>query len=329
MGKNNPKLNSTVMLAKNNLRRYFSMLKDAEWAFWDMIAPRSVIWEPRRTHLEREDQKRHWMYPSTASEPENKFDSFTDFRTAFKESMYNVRHAESHVKMADTFQISHLPLNQSRSDYLVSMGVLKEEEKNDETAFQNACDEYYKTTGYMLDRRYHVVKGEEVQNQFAGELYMPESLEGKRARVRGLWEANRITMGKIQENHRIQVKELFSSLENYYEQKTWDMCDNHPRYRQGYLDCYYLYDDIEKKWANQKKLTLYKGSVKKWSVLDDSHSLDNRTTLQKHVGDSRSVTPSLPETESTTAIEVRRETMFVDDNENVNEVELPLKNQYL
>lgn len=116
---------------------------------------------------------------------------------------------------------------------------------------------------------------------------------------------------------------------DYAEYKTWEICDIHPKYRQTNVDSHYIFDAIEEKWKTQKKVALYKGSVKNWAVLDSTHTLEQRNNLQKHIGDSRSATDSMPEGQTTTAIEVKRETLFVEDNENEEEVELPLRSQYI
>jgi len=70
-----------------------------------------------------ENQHKHYNYPSMASDLEDKEDAHTDFRASYKESMYNVRHAHSHVKLPEKLTISHLPISQTRADHLVEMGV--------------------------------------------------------------------------------------------------------------------------------------------------------------------------------------------------------------
>lgn len=205
---------------------------------------------------------------------------------------------------------------------------MKAEDKGDQQAFQAACEEYKKTTGFVLnnERRYHLVEGPD-SDQFVSVNYMPDSIEGKRARMRQIVENSARARSEAQESNRKQLHE--SRYSNFYEQKTWDLFDNHPKYRQTVLDCDTMYQGMQKKWASTKKLQLYKGSTKKWTVLDSSHSLENRTQLQSHIGDSRTVTDSLPEGQGSTEIALRRETLFVEDNENVEEIEYPKKTNYI
>jgi len=145
--------------------------------------------------------------------------------------------------------------------------------------------------------------------------------------MRNLFAGSRRACNEAQTQSREEIRNL--KKDGYYEYKTWDMCDNHPRYRQLQLDANYMYDDLQNAWKKKTKMAVYKGSAKKWTVLDNSHTLESRNQLQQHIGDARTVTDSLPEGQGTSAVEVRRETMFVDERDDVHEIELPLRTQYV
>lgn len=305
------------------------MFKDAENAFYDMLYPRSILKDSVRKMNVRETQKKHTNYPPMASERENPEDEFSDYRTAFKESRYNVRYSEWHIgNQSGNHIVSFLPIGLSTEDYLVQMGVLNAEDKGDQNAFQKACEEYHKVTGFVLnkERRYHVVEGEDME-LYKSVSYMPDSLEGKRARMRQMVQGMANANSEAQASSRKQINNF--GYTDHYEFKTWDQFDNHPKYRQAVLDIDTMYQGMQKKWANTKKLQLYKGSTKKWTVLDSSHSLESRTQLQSHIGDSRTVSDSLPEGQGSTEIALRRETLFVEDNENIEEIEYPKKTNYI
>lgn len=94
------------------------------------------------------------------------------------------------------------------------------------------------------------------------------------------------------------------------------------------MDVAYLYDDLRGKWQKQKKLTLYKGSAKRWSVLDASHSEETRNIAQKHLGDQRTTPSGLDG--GSYEIQVRKEQqLFVEDNANEEVIELPRKSTYI
>lgn len=90
-------------------------------------------------------------------------------------------------------------------------------------------------------------------------------------------------------------------------------------------------DSLMTKYAEKgRKLIQYKGSAKKWSILDNSHSLENRQKVQSQVKDHRSVALELPqEASSTTSIDIKRAQYFVDDNDNETVLELPVRQKYL
>ena len=97
----------------------------------EMLYPRSILKHSVRFNEYREDQVRHYNSPSQASDPVDKEDSFYDYRKAFKESPYNVRHSDHPMVKDDMTKVSFLPIGLTKAEYLVSQGILKEEEKTD------------------------------------------------------------------------------------------------------------------------------------------------------------------------------------------------------
>lgn len=161
----------------------------------EMLYPRSILKHSVRFNEIRENQVRHYNSPSQASDPVDKEDSFYDYRKAFKESPYNVRHSDHPMVKDDMTKVSFLPIGLTKAEYLVSQGILKEEEKTDTTAYNAACAEYTEVTGFAMDKSYHrkifsprikkVVEGVDHPNHERWNWF-PEDLEGKRARMRGL-----------------------------------------------------------------------------------------------------------------------------------------------
>lgn len=312
------------MLTRNIIRRNFGALKHAEAAFWDMLYPRSIVKHSVR-HMEvREDQVRHYNSPSQASDPVDKEDAFYDYRTAFKESHFNVRHSD-HTEEKDLGErVSFLPVGLSKAEYLVTQGILSEEDKNDPKAYQAACDEYLKVTGFTMDKSYHIIEGVDNENN-ERMLWMPEDLQGKKDRIRSLIQSTARARETQQSHNR---KQIYNTHKDYVRFGTWDSFEGHPKYRQLLVDIAFMYDSMQGKFRNEKKLTLYKGSTKRWTVLDDSHSHESKHMAQKAVGDQRSVPAGLED--GNHAIQIRKEQiLFVEDNDNEEVIELPLKSNFL
>ena len=143
-----------MLVCKTSLKRQFGIFQTWATVFGNWITPRAVYLQYHRYGQLRTKNPKPYRYPSPGAELPDEENDYTDFRLAFKDSNFNVRHAEMHNDSQNVqLELSFLPMNWTLEDYLVQVEVLKEEDKNDKKAVQKALDEYEETTGYRLDER--------------------------------------------------------------------------------------------------------------------------------------------------------------------------------
>lgn len=139
-------------------------------------------------NLRRGSQVFRSRYPSPANDPEDKDDAYTDYRTSFKDSNFNVKHHESHVVDPSQFKATHLGQGVSTKDYLIMQEILKPEDKDNEQAYEAAKTEYERVSGRTLDSPTHCELGDD-KGMMNAMYYMPETLDLQKKRCRQMVEA--------------------------------------------------------------------------------------------------------------------------------------------
>jgi len=120
-------------------KRQFGFFQNLATVFGNWYTPRAVyLMYHRHGHL-RQNSPKPYRYPSPGNELPDESNDYTDYRLAFKDSNYNVRHAEMHNDSKNVHsELSFLPMAWTLEEYLIRVEVLKEEDKNDKKAVEKA-----------------------------------------------------------------------------------------------------------------------------------------------------------------------------------------------
>lgn len=280
-------------------------------AAWDRF--RFWAWpiSVRRFYLERPTD-RVYRYPAPGSEPVEFEQREIDYKTAYRDSIHNVRYNnELHPLLNSSVFLSD-PLGETVTEKLVRFGFLKKGEIKSEEAIAAAKKKYEAEIGESVDVKIHhdgfgigeqvfLKKNPEAMGEFVNTIF--DSVRQN--------NANEAWLNDLDEVYRAQ----------FYFLKTFDMCSDDPVYRQLVYDFEGQLEDVAANRLKIKDYPVYKGDPSYWRILDDSFSEENIRKIQssvKNYAGAKDFTPvhysegQVPPQRQNPTVPMPSKTQFVD-----------------
>jgi len=228
---------------------------------------------------------RVYRFPSPGSEPANLEYNEIGYKTAYRDSIHNIRYNVDIHPLLEEWSFISDPLGETATEKLVRYGVLKQSDMKNQEAIDAAKKVYLEKWGESVDVKLH-------QDDFgiAESLVIKGNTESVSEFVAGLFEstkqtnANEAWMNDLDEVYRAQ----------FYQLKWFDMLEDDPVYRQLTLDIEGQLLDIMNDRLERKNIPVFKSNPAYWRILDDSFSEENAKKVQASVKNFAGTTDYAP-----------------------------------
>ncbi|KRX01721.1 hypothetical protein PPERSA_01591 [Pseudocohnilembus persalinus] len=216
-------------------------------------------------------------YPSPASEPINHDENQMDYKTAFRDSIHQIRYHKDLLADQETESFHYVQdaYGDSVQDKLVKFGFLSRSEAEDPDAVAKAKEQYEQEMGEPVEQ---IVHYDELG--LSDKPITRDNRESVAHFVRSFLTANRDI--NAEENFNNSLEDVYNPHIIHF--KTLDMFDE-PVYRQLRVDLHYQVELYTQKKEVQGYMPVFKGDPKFWNILDNSFSPEQIKATQNAIKD--------------------------------------------
>lgn len=247
------------------------IFKGAWDAFYEFFFPKSVRW-----YRYPNKSVKYFRYPSPGSEPINQEMNYFDYKTAYRDSIHNIRYITDLHPQDQSFMTVGHSFSSTIEERLISTGCLDPKNAKDAKAVETAKENYQKEFGVSVDQRFVVdeIKVNDVPL---------DTREGIAQSLRVFLSKRRDV--NAQESYSNNLDDIYIAP-SFYHFKTFDYQADDPVLRQARLDLEYYLEEITEKRKNLGEIRVFQGDANFWKILDNSFSTENIRLVQSKVGDT-------------------------------------------